>query len=99
MTWNLWWRFGPWEQRQQAIFDTIRAERPDVVCLQEVWVDGSQDLASIIGSELGYHTLCGATIGGGGVGFAERDRVAVARRADRRRGPPPPRRNARGTAV
>ena len=67
MTWNLWWRFGPWEQRQQAIIDTIRAHRPDVVCLQEVWVDGSDDLASIIGSELGFHTLRSATIGRGGV--------------------------------
>jgi endonuclease/exonuclease/phosphatase family metal-dependent hydrolase len=70
MTWNLWWRFGPWEQRQRAIIDTIRAQRPDVVCLQEVWVDGSRDLASIIGDELGYHTLRSATIGGKGVGFA-----------------------------
>ena len=67
MTWNLWWRFGPWEQRQQAIIDTIRAQRPDVVCLQEVWVDGDADLASIIGNELGYHTLCGTTIGREGV--------------------------------
>ena len=37
MTWNLWWRFGNWEQRQRAIVDTIREADPDVVCLQEVW--------------------------------------------------------------
>ena len=24
MTWNLWWRFGPFEQRLTAIVETIR---------------------------------------------------------------------------
>jgi endonuclease/exonuclease/phosphatase family metal-dependent hydrolase len=37
MTWNVWWRFGPWQRRQAAIVAAIRAQRPDVVCLQEVW--------------------------------------------------------------
>ena len=41
MTWNLWWRFGSWEQRQQAIIDTIGSSGADVVCLQEVWVDAT----------------------------------------------------------
>ena len=30
MTWNLWWRFGAWEQRQRAIVETIRRADPDV---------------------------------------------------------------------
>ncbi len=37
MTWNLWWRFGNWERREDAIVATVRAERPDVLCLQETW--------------------------------------------------------------
>jgi endonuclease/exonuclease/phosphatase family metal-dependent hydrolase len=42
MTWNLWWRFGPWEQRAAAIESVIRDEAPDVLMLQEVWsADGT----------------------------------------------------------
>jgi endonuclease/exonuclease/phosphatase family metal-dependent hydrolase len=38
MTWNLWWLFGDWEQREPAILEVIRSQDPDVICLQEVWV-------------------------------------------------------------
>lgn len=69
MTWNLWWRFGPWELRQAAILETIRAAEPDVVCLQEVWSEADRDLATIIGAVLGYHAICGSRIGHGDVGF------------------------------
>jgi endonuclease/exonuclease/phosphatase family metal-dependent hydrolase len=69
MTWNLWWRFGPWELRQAAIIDTIRSVDADVVCLQEVWSDDEGDLATIIGAELGYHAIRSAPIGKGAVGF------------------------------
>ena len=42
MTWNLWWRFGPWQARAPAIAATIAAQRPDVLLLQEVWsADGT----------------------------------------------------------
>ena len=37
MSWNLWWRFGDWRARHEAILATLRAERPDVCGLQEVW--------------------------------------------------------------
>ncbi|HYN31687.1 MAG TPA: endonuclease/exonuclease/phosphatase family protein [Ilumatobacteraceae bacterium] len=70
MTWNLWWRFGPWEKRQRAIIDIIRSSGADVVCLQEVWVDAGDDLAAIIAEELGYHSVRTAPIGRGVVGFA-----------------------------
>ncbi|MEP4652957.1 MAG: endonuclease/exonuclease/phosphatase family protein, partial [Ilumatobacter sp.] len=43
MTWNLWWHFGPWEQRQALIVDALLAAAPDVVCLQEVWSDEDDD--------------------------------------------------------
>jgi endonuclease/exonuclease/phosphatase family metal-dependent hydrolase len=70
MTWNLWWRFGDWERRQRAIVDTIRDTDADVVCLQEVWVDGTRSLATIIADELGYHGVESEPIGRAEVGFA-----------------------------
>jgi len=56
-TWNLWWHFGPWEARQPAIRDTMRAVDADVWCLQEVYrgrdgTDQAQELADALG---GYH--------------------------------------------
>ena len=33
MTWNLWWRFGPFGQRLPAIIDTMRQIDADVLCL------------------------------------------------------------------
>lgn len=55
LSWNLWWRFGPWEARFPAIEATIRSLDPDVVCLQEVWgdADGSSSASRLAGS-LGY---------------------------------------------
>ena len=55
LTWNVWWRFGPWEQRQAAIEATLRTEAPDIVCLQEVWAsDGGNDQAATLAASLGY---------------------------------------------
>lgn len=70
MSWNLWWRFGPWELRHRAIIETIRGVDPDVICLQEVWSNDSTDMAQIIGDELGYRSTCSSTIGRGDVRFA-----------------------------
>ena len=70
MTWNLWWRFGPWQARRPAIVDTIRATNPDVLCLQEVWAEpGGNTLASSLADELGYHAVSSAPIGRSDVGF------------------------------
>ena len=55
VTWNLWWRFGPWEVRQKAILDVLRELRPDVVGLQEVWAAGGENLAEWLAGELGLH--------------------------------------------
>jgi endonuclease/exonuclease/phosphatase family metal-dependent hydrolase len=57
-TWNLWWRFGPFEQRQRAIELVLREVDADVICLQEVWAtdgDGSADQADILGDALSMH--------------------------------------------
>ncbi len=60
-TWNLWWRFGPWEARQRAIVDELIALEADVVCLQEVWCDGGDDQARQIGDRLGGHVARSTT--------------------------------------
>lgn len=55
LTWNLWWRYGPWEARLPAIEATLRAVDPDVCALQEVWElpDGTSS-ASHLADALGY---------------------------------------------
>lgn len=70
MTWNLWWRFGPWQQRQPAIVDVVQGIDPDVLCLQEVWTDGAGGLAQLLMDELGYHAVTSTSIGRSEVGFA-----------------------------
>jgi endonuclease/exonuclease/phosphatase family metal-dependent hydrolase len=70
MTWNLWWRFGDWQERRHAIVDTIRTVNPDLVCLQEVWAQaGGAGMAAILGDELGYHAASSTAIGRHDVGF------------------------------
>ena len=55
VTWNLWWRFGPWERRRKAILAVLRDLRPDVVGLQEVWACGGENLAEWLAEELGLY--------------------------------------------
>src|SRR5687768_3630431 len=49
MTWNLWWRFGPFEERQPLIAATLARAEPDIVCLQEVWEEQAASLAEGLG--------------------------------------------------
>lgn len=53
VTWNLWWRFGPWEERMAAIGAVLRHARPDICVLQEVWADGRRNQAAVLAEELG----------------------------------------------
>lgn len=55
LTWNLWWRFGAWHKRRDAILAEIRRVAPDVCGLQEVWSFGEENLAGSIAAELGWH--------------------------------------------
>ena len=57
MTWNLWWRFGPFEQRLRAMIDTMRQVDADVLCLQEVWSNDERDVADEIAVALGMHAV------------------------------------------
>jgi endonuclease/exonuclease/phosphatase family metal-dependent hydrolase len=55
LSWNLWWRFGPWEARFPAIQETVRRLDPDIACLQEVWGEPEgESSASRIADALGY---------------------------------------------
>lgn len=60
MSWNLWWRFGPWWRRQPAISGVLNDVGADVIGLQEVWVeDDGANQAEILARRLGYHVACG----------------------------------------
>ncbi|MCX7620987.1 MAG: endonuclease/exonuclease/phosphatase family protein [Acidimicrobiales bacterium] len=71
-TWNLWWRFGPWEERLPAIVETLRAVDADVVCLQEVWLelDSGRGSADVIAEALGAHAVVANRADLDGIGFA-----------------------------
>jgi endonuclease/exonuclease/phosphatase family metal-dependent hydrolase len=55
LTWNLWWRFGPWEERRRAILSVLSDLQPDVIGLQEVWARGEENLAGWLAGHLGMH--------------------------------------------
>jgi len=61
-TWNLWWRFGPWEERQAAIVATLQDLEADIICIQETWPEQAAEL----GQNLGMHheVACGLELGG-----------------------------------
>ena len=56
VSWNLWWRFGPWAERQKAVLAVLRELEPDIVGLQEVWASAEGDnLAEWLAGELGLY--------------------------------------------
>ena len=55
LTWNLWWRYGPWERRQDAITAVLAEVAPDVCGLQEVWSAGDDNQAADLAARLGMH--------------------------------------------
>lgn len=68
LTLNLWGRNGPAEDRISALVDALRADRPDVLALQEVAGRGDGTQAHRLAGELGYryvHHITSARIGRG----------------------------------
>jgi endonuclease/exonuclease/phosphatase family metal-dependent hydrolase len=55
VTWNLWWRFGPWQQRRDAIAAVLADAQPDICGLQEVWASPDGHLAAVLAEQLGMH--------------------------------------------
>ena len=65
MTWNVQGRVGEWEERATAILATLAAVDPDVVFLQESWVEkagGTQ--AASFGESLGRHHVTAEALAG-----------------------------------
>lgn len=54
LSWNIWWRFGPSEERFPGIVQTIQEAEPDLIGLQEVWRDSETCQAQLLAEELGY---------------------------------------------
>jgi endonuclease/exonuclease/phosphatase family metal-dependent hydrolase len=54
LTWNLWWRFGDWRARQDAITTVLLRENPDVCFLQEVWLTPDGGLAQELAGRIGF---------------------------------------------
>lgn len=55
LSWNLWWRYGPWQQRRLRIATTLADVVPDVCGLQEVWGGEAENLAEELAGHLGLH--------------------------------------------
>lgn len=69
-TWNVWWRFGPWEERQPAIAETLRRIDADVIALQEVWdVDDGRGQSEALADTLGYEHVFAAGFDAGEASF------------------------------
>ena len=69
LTWNIWWRYGPWERRRPAIAATLTEIDADVIALQEVWSDETTNLAAELATELGHHHVFASGIDREGFGF------------------------------
>ncbi|MFM9033523.1 MAG: endonuclease/exonuclease/phosphatase family protein [Mycobacterium sp.] len=65
MTWNVQGRVGDWEARHGALRSWIERTAPDVLTLQESWVerDGATQAARL-GAELGMHSVTAAQLAG-----------------------------------
>src|ERR1044071_8775188 len=69
LTWNLWWRFGPWEERLPAIVETVRRLDPGIAALPEGWCTEGTSSAHVIAEALGHHVAVDHRLELDGVGF------------------------------
>ena len=54
LSWNLWWKFENYLDRQKLIFNELEELDPDILCLQEVWEDSDGSQAKKISDLFGY---------------------------------------------
>jgi len=69
LSWNIWWQFGPWQERLPAISATLARIDADVVCLQEVWEVEGRNQAAELAAGLGFDHVYGTRIDWDGVRF------------------------------
>lgn len=69
LSWNIWWQFGPWQQRASAIEATLLAANADVITLQEVWGDSDENYAKILAEKLGFYYFHAECMVMNGTGF------------------------------
>jgi hypothetical protein len=53
VVWNVWGRYGAWEQRQAGLEDVLAAVEPDIACLVESWATPQASQADRVGDRLG----------------------------------------------
>ncbi len=66
MTWNLWWKFGPWQERQPGIEAEIRRIDPDIAFLQEVYYsesDADDDVVDVAADDADQAARLGRALG------------------------------------
>lgn len=62
VTWNVWGRFGEWEERQAGITEVLVEAAPDVVCLVEAWSTDDATQPAALAARLGLdHHVCAGT--------------------------------------
>lgn len=54
VAWNVWGRYGAWEERQAGIEDLLATTEPDIACLVESWATAETNQADRIGDRLGF---------------------------------------------
>ena len=59
LSWNLWWKFENYIERQELIFQELKSLKPDILCLQEVWEEEDESQANMISELLGYDYVYG----------------------------------------
>ncbi|CAB4371575.1 MAG: hypothetical protein F2947_03425 [Actinobacteria bacterium] len=65
LTWNVQGRIGAWEKRQLAIESVLASVEPDLVMLQESWVEpNGHTQASLVAKHLGFHATTAIELAG-----------------------------------
>ena len=69
LTWNVWWKFENYKERENLIISEINNSCPDILCLQEVWEETDESQAKIIADQLGYNYIFKKSFEFDGVAF------------------------------
>jgi len=69
LTWNVWWQYGPWQERYRAIEKIVGDVDADLIGLQEVWSANGRNLAGMLAERFGYQHVYHALNFKDAVGF------------------------------